>query len=287
MKGSIEDLIKALRPLGKFKRNKNQFRFNCPKCENELDMLPDKFNLEVSYSKNAFHCWACSQKGNLYNIVKKYGYKEYLDLFQKEKLDEIDYNREELRKEVELPRYIKSVFDNKEALDYLYKRGLTNKIIKERKVKFCYGGVYNGWLVFPTFNCEKELTAIVYHNFQTGDYRQKKNSSFVCFFEDIIDKFSKIVLVEGIFDALCLPNSIPLLGNKISEKLLEFLNNTEVLLILDSDLNEEIVVKRVKELKTVCSKVEKHVLNKLIKDINEFYLKDNNLLREELKTFYT
>jgi hypothetical protein len=286
MKGTLEQLKKALKPLGSFKQVQGQLRYNCPVCENELGMLPDKFNLEVSYQKGAHHCWACGQHGTLYGVIKKYGFKEYLDLFKKEKEDFKDFNSDEQKKEVELPKYTKSAIDDEAAFEYLKGRGIEKEKIIQRDIRICFGGVYNGLLIFPSYNKKGELTAIVYHNFKEKQYRKKKNSNFKCFYESFIDKNSLIILVEGHYDALIVPNAIPLLGNEVDEELLSFLAGTRVLLILDSDLDKKIVKNRIKQLRSTCKEVLKYDLSAIRKDLNEFYTKDEDMLRKELRSFY-
>jgi len=276
--------------LGVYKLVGEQIKFNCPRCENELNMSPNKFNLEIVYSplrkKYAFHCWACNQHGTLYNVIKKYGYKEYLELFKTERLDEIDFKRDEIRKEVELPRYLKNVLNVEEAKEYLLSRGLTEKTILQKEIGYCYGGIYNGNIVFPSYNSNKELTSVLYHDFKNKQYRIKKGNNYICFYENFIDKNSLVILTEGIFDAIIVPNSLPLLGNEISKTLLEFLSDTKVLLILDSDLNKKIIQNRIKQLKSVCKEVKIHNLNSIRSDLNDFYIKDDILLKKQLKTYY-
>ena len=286
MKGSREELLKALRSLGTYKVISNQIKFNCPKCEDELGMLHNKFNLEVNYTKNAHHCWACGQHGTLYDLIKKYGYKEYLSLFKTEKSDEIDFRKEEIRKEVELPRYIKCALNCPETKEYLLSRGLTEKKILQREISICYGGFYNGQIVFPSYNSNKELTFVLYHDFKNNQYRKRKSSSFICFYENFIDRHSLITLTEGVYDAFSAPNAIPLLGNEINKELLEFLADCRVLLILDSDLDKKIIQNRIKQLKSVCKEVLIYKLNAIRKDLNAFYTEDAKMVQKELKVYY-
>ena len=290
MKGSKKQLLKALKPLGNCKVSGDQIRYNCPNCENELGMLPNKFNLEVVYSvvKHffAYHCWACGQHGTLYDLIKKHGFKEYLELFKKEKEDIKDFNADKQKREVELPKHTKSAVDDLAAFKYLKNRGINKEKIIQRNIRVCFEGVHNNQLIFPSYNKKNELTAIVYHNFKEKQYRTKKNLSFKVFYESFIDKISLIILTEGIYDSLIIPNAIPLLGNEINEKLLNFLNGTRVLLILDSDLDKKIIKKRMKLLKSTCREVLLYNLNSFSKDLNEFYVLDEKKLRKEIISYY-
>ena len=55
--------------------------------------------------------------------------------------------------------------------------------------------------------------------------------------EHLIDWDNTIYLVEGVFDSIFLPNSIPMLGKKMSEKLFEKLYNRakKIVIVLDGD----------------------------------------------------
>jgi DNA primase len=283
MKGTLNQLIRALKPLGEIKQNYNGLKVNCPVCEKAGSSL-NKFNLEVSYSKGIFHCWACHYKGSLWKLIKERGYKEYLDLF---KLD-IDQETTSLTiTTFELPQYIINISNNKEAFNYLIERGLTFNKIKERGIKYCYAGDMKEGIIFPSYNLEGELTSYVIHYFKRGKYSVRKKDNHIGFYDSFVDKRSPIILVEGIYDALVVPNAIPMLGTTISDTLLTFLTNTDIIYIPDSDVKQRRVIKSmIIRLNTVCKSISYVKILSLYKDVNDIYVKNKVILTNSLKQYY-
>jgi DNA primase len=282
MNGTTTQLTQALKPLGDCKSNYNGLKYNCPKCE-KTGALIDKFNLEVSLKKNVFHCWACNYKGTLWKLIKDYGFKEFLHLFVTVHAPE---EQEEEKKIFEIPQYIVNVLNNKEATDYLLSRGLTKDKIREREIKFCYAGVFKDAIIFPSYSLKGELTAFVIHWFKQKRYSVRKNDNFVSFYECFIDKRAPIILTEGVYDALVVPNAIPLLGTVPSKKLQTFLSNTEVVYVPDTDVKKTLQKQIIKDLRSVCQTVHRCRLLSVYKDINELYCKNRVVLVQELKQFY-
>lgn len=283
MKGNFQQLKQALKPLGELRSGGlNQLKINCPNCLKN-GAPKDKFNLEVSFTKGKFHCWACNIKGGLSYLIKTYGQKDYASLFESVKLPtEEDKDKNKI---FELPPTI-SIFLNKEATDYLLnKRGLTKEKIKERNIRYCYEGLYKGCIIFPSYNKQNQLTYFCIHNFRIGKYRERKGKDHTCFYESFIDKYSPIILTEGVYDSLSVPNSIPLLGLKLSNNFLEYLTNTKVILALDSVVDTKAKNNVFKILNSTCNSVEVYTIADY-KDLNEIYLADKNRLVTELMPFY-
>ena len=284
VKGTIEQLIEALQSLGELKKIREQLRFNCPHCEKELNYAINKFNLEVSYSKEAYKCWACGIHGSLERLIRLYGNKHYLDLFKSSHTTQEE--PEDKNKVLCLPSHCISVFVLPPVLEYLLSRGLTKQIIKEREIVFCTKDYYRDCIIFPSYNSKNQLVAFVTHNFITKKYTtRKQHSEFVCFYEKFIDKRIKIILTEGIYDSLTSINSLPLLGTSINKQLLTFLSNTDVLLALDNDVEKIVLDTVIKELKTVCN-VEVFKYPKFYKDLNDFSIKNRVELVRTLKNHY-
>jgi len=282
-KGSIQQLIQALTPMGLPKYLGSQIKYNCPQCENELGMDPDKYNLEINFAKQAFKCWACGQHGSIYTLIKKYGHKEFLSLFKGTKNEIVEEKQSEI---LVLPANLVSIFSIKEAYDYLLSRGLTKEQIKERDIKYCYEGEYKNCIIFPSYDSEKKLNAFVSHNLSTKKYKKKKNKDFKCFYESFIDKRSLIIITEGVYDSLVIPNGLPLLGLEINEELLDFLSECNVLLIIDNDVDETVRNTLIEKIQAVCI-IRNHSINTDYKDLNEYHINDKENLREEIKIYYT
>jgi len=283
MKGTYDQLLRALTPLGEVKVCGSQLKFNCPRCENELKNPIDKFNLEINFQKNAGKCWACGLSGSLYSFISQYGYKDFAPLFKSE--NKVNYE-ETKEKKVSLPLELSNVCNFPEVNTYLKKRGLTSEFIKEREIKYCFDGYFKNNIVFPSYNTKGELVAIVMQNFYTKQYRKFLSSDFVCFYENFINKNSLIIMTEGVFDGGVIPNSLILLGTEINDKILDFLIDADVLLILDADVNKDLIEKKVNQLKSTCKSVQYLILTPEQDDVNFFFTKNPNLLKSKLLPYY-
>ena len=281
----IAQYIRALKPLGQYKLRGHQLQFDCPHCL-KAGSGADKYNLEINTESNIFNCWACRYSGHISKLIKEKGYKEYVDMFSDKKIH--DFNKEEsleYEKIFSLPKYIINACNNKEAKEYLLSRGLTEEKIKERNIKFCYSGRFKDCVIFPSYDQYEEVNCFVTHNLKTKKYTVNKKDTFVCFYEMFIDKRSPIFLTEGVYDALSIPNAIPLLGVNISDELLTYLSNTTVILAMDNDLGLKVKKQLYKQLYSVAKKVLQ--LSFKGKDINESFLKNKTQLVETIQAIYT
>ena len=281
----MQQLLAALKPLGVCKERNGQIKINCPICEKSGSAI-DKYNLEVKASSvgGFFHCWACNYKGTLYKLVKEYGFKEYLHLFDTRPAYEKGEGKEAVI--FELPHHIYNVLNHKESTEYLLSRGLTKEKIREREIKYCYSGVSKGTIIFPSYSSTGELKAFVIHQPKLKKYYVNKKENFVCFYESFIDKRVPIILTEGVFDSLVIPNAIPILGTTVFENLLIFLSYTEVIYAPDGDLLKKIKKETFKKLQSVCEKTHFLSLPPKCKDINEAFIKDKVVLIDSLRQFY-
>ena len=281
MKGSFEQLKLAIKPMGELRYGGPQaLKVNCPNCENNGGPA-DKFNLEVSYSLGIFHCWACNIKGGLSRLIKLYGYKEYATWFEADHIP-----KEEKESTVfELPQTV-PVYLNEKAYTYLKEqRGITLDIIKQKDIRYCYIGSYNDNIIFPSYDEYGQLNYYCAHNYNKGKYTERKGNKFTCFYENQIDKNIPIILTEGVYDALSVPNCIPLLGLKIRKELLDFIADRHIILALDSVVEQKAKDKVAKQLLTTCKTLE--ILNLgQYKDLNEAFVKDANWLKSKLLPYY-
>lgn len=286
MKGTLQELINALKPLGEHQIRGKQIKFNCKQCE--LDGNPiNKFNLEIEFteSKKRWHCWCCNESGSLYKLIEKYGYPEYLPLFKGERLETSAVPELNI-KLFALPDNLISASRNAVAFSYLKSRNVTYEQIKHFQIKYCYDGPYKNHIIFPSYNAVGRLVCYVSHSLSTKQYKTHKHKDFICFWENQIDKNSQIIITEGIYDALSLPNAIPLLGLGISDVLIEWLTEQEVLVVLDSVVNKKTQTQIEKKLLTVTDKVRFCKIPKEYEDSNDIAIKANNELISLLQTFY-
>lgn len=248
-----------------------QYQFNCPCCaDNNGGVEDDKFNLEVNLGKLKYHCWKCGDtdgtKGNLKNLIKKYGrardlkdFSEELSYLVKSKMYDINLYRVNKMDEngenefLKLPETFTKIdirtLKNKKLCEYLHKRRITQDIID----KFRIG--YTTWdeksysmrnrLIIPSYDEFGLLNYWVGRDF--SDYKNAfkyknctANKNDIIFQESKINWDFDVVLCEGAIDCLYLPNAISMLGKVLTEtsalyKKLMSKCNGNVIIVLDSD----------------------------------------------------
>lgn len=278
-------VVGALIPLGEFKEYGDQLKFNCPLCEANGAPI-DKFNLEVNIAREMYHCWACHDSGTLYRAVKKFGLAEYAPLFKKQ------HDKEQIETKdlgiLELPEQVYSVLRNEEATKYLIgERGLSKEIIKQRNVKWCFAGKHKNSIIFPSYLSTGALDYYVSHHFYTKKYYKCNKPNNVCFYESFIDRRVPVLLTEGIYDSLVVPNASPGLGTEINETTLAFLANCDVILGYDSFIERSVVKKAVGDLKSMGCSVENLDVPSEYEDLNDIAVKNKPLLKSLLLPFYT
>ena len=258
-----------------------QLQFPCPRCI-ERDGIDEarKYNLEVNLQKQLFHCWKCSSNdddemhGSIIKLIRMYGnekllkdYKETIKSLKesslyKLKFTENDFNvhKSIIPKELEIPSSFKLFQYGKNnpstAMDYLFKRGINWPIINDFKIGYTSyqedNKMVSNRIIIPSYDKFGELNYWTGRDFSGLDKRQKyfnpkverKN---IIFNEEKIQWDADITLVEGPFDHLVVPNSIPLLGKVISPefKLYWEINekaNANINIFLDGDAFESVKV---------------------------------------------
>lgn len=223
------------------------YSFNCPCCAETKGVTADnKYNLEINPEELIFHCWVCGDndgmKGRLSKLIKKYGgsqtlydYKEIIDDFKKSTLykldrsDNSDLNVDFINNgELWLPEGFKTLdkSDNDASVvfKYLYDRGLDDRIIKD----FNIGYVGNRWnsdfslknrVIVPSYDRYDELNYWLGRDYTGKNKIRYRNATVektkVVFNEGKVNWYEPLTLVEGVFDHMAVPNSIPLLGKTI------------------------------------------------------------------------
>ena len=225
-----------------------QIEYPCPRCGEKYGFSENsKFNLSISLSKMKFQCWKCSSeddsdmKGSLSKLIKLYGneelYKEYKSLIKSLKESKL-YNinlfknlhidTESIKDDMELPEGYQLFTYGKpysvEALKYLNDRNIKWDIINKFHIGYTTYNkdkkILSNRIIIPSYNAFGDL------NYWTGrDYTEKnKRQKYfnpkverknIIFNEDKIQWNADITLVEGPFDHIVTPNSIPLLGKHL------------------------------------------------------------------------
>lgn len=241
----------------KLNEETGQIQFDCPACSHEKGMVEGdgKGNLEVNYHRNVFKCWVCgdtnNMKGSIMKLLKKYAtpknIRDYL-LVKPDADSFVGVYRE--RPILKLPIGYKRLTDcTKEdfksdiALSYLKKRGITDEIIDEFDIGYTYKGDFFNRIIIPSYDSDGVLNYFIARWFD----KQKTNLKYLnpdaekqenIFNEGVLNLDATIYIVEGVFDHVATPNSIPLLGKVLSVNLLSLLHdksNGLIVILLDDD----------------------------------------------------
>ena len=307
-----EELISLLEDfLGeprKHYESRGQISFDCPNCSYEKGLDHDgKGNLEINYELGVYNCWACAEtdgtKGKLYYLFKQYADKETLRRFINGRfVFESDFYEDEevetCKQVLKLPEGFYSLTGKQghilfvSAFNYLYSRGITDEIIAKYKLGFCLDGKYQNRIVIPSYDIDGDLNYFVARSITKQNTKYKYlnpevDKTSIIFNENMINWDRPIFLVEGAFDHIVIPNSIPLLGKKMYDKLLDMIYhkaNSYIIIVLDSDANDD-AVKIYNKLD--CGKLMNRILiNRMpeehdVSSFNQTYGQDN--LKEWLK----
>jgi DNA primase len=242
--------------LGKHRKHNDgsgQISYDCPVCSYEIKGLERgdrKGNLEVNYFRNVFHCWSCGEThdthGHLEQLIKTYGSKEDVNTYNLLRNDKVEVKEKKFRKP-QLPKEFVKLSDLHDRLPikikaqkYLSERGITPQIIKDFNIGIAATGLYANRVIIPSYDAEKNLNYFVARSF-TGEKLKYKNPTYpkeeIIFNESKINWLAPVWIVEGPFDSLFIPNSIPILGKVLHDKLwnLLYAKATSVVICLDED----------------------------------------------------
>lgn len=231
----------------KHSKHKGQISFNCPECDDGRN----KGNLEVNYHKGVFKCWVCKNINNMYGtigkLIYKYGGKDDISTY---KLINPEYtfniNKSDDSNFLELIPEMCPLTDDysaqaMEVKQYLYGRGLTDEHIKYRNIQYSRNKDFKRRVIIPSYDSNGVLNYYISRKI----YKSKvvyDNPEFdkqnIIFFESSINWDSDIYLVEGVFDAMVIPNSIPLLGKYPGSLLINTLTakaRGKIIILLDGE----------------------------------------------------
>jgi DNA primase len=248
--------------IRKHNEDTGQISFDCPACSADKGMPEGdgKGNLELNYNKNVFKCWSCQDindmHGSIFRLIKRYGNEKTLKNYLLLKPDnEYDFSEKKeiivtLPKEfIKLSNVNPYDYTAKQALSYLYDRGITDEIIKNFNIGYVNNGKLFNRIIVPSYNRNDKL------NYYIARWYSKKYTKLkyinpeaekqeIIFNEGKLNLDATIYLVEGVFDHLVVPNSIPLLGKYVSPNLLELLHDYAmgyIVIIMDGDAYEDSV----------------------------------------------
>ena len=263
-----------------FDENTYQYQFPCPNCvERDGWMEARKYNLEVNLQKQVFKCWKCCSidehmSGSIIKLIRMHGneklLQEYKDVIYEIRNSELykinftsgDFNidtsvieREELKLPSSYKPFKKDGKNNWGALKYLQDRGIGWDIIEKFKIGYTEREEENKKgsfrIIIPSYSALGELNYWVGRDYLPKSDKfpsrvkydnpkvEKKN---IIFNEEKLQWDADITLVEGPFDHIVVPNSVPLLGKALNKEyklywdlISDKFNGSAVNIFLDGD----------------------------------------------------
>ena len=217
-----EILYRRRIPFRQSASDRNEIHLNCPFCPERRGERDYNFCLHINVLNGAGHCWhaSCDFKGRhiLFLVLRKLS-------IQTDELTSGGDVEETPPEPVTLPRdfqLLTKAYDNldRQALNYLLKRGITREQIAENKIGVSYSGNLAYRIIFPVL-VGKELKGIVARDFtgnQQPKYLNSKGDKYLYHFDP---KAEVCILSEGVFKALRIArvtgaNSAALLGHDLT-----------------------------------------------------------------------
>lgn len=123
-------------------------------------------------------------------------------------------------------------------------------MVDEFNIGYTTIGEYHDRIIIPSYDEFGEMNYFIGRAFEKRIKPKYLNpeaeKEIIIFNENKVNWDSTIYLVEGVFDHIVIPNSIPLLGKYVHDKLFGLLQNkasSEVIVVLDNDaLNDAIAL---------------------------------------------
>lgn len=216
-----ENLLKSV--FGEYAiSHDKEIMFYCPSCKHHKPKL--SFNIAL----NAGKCWVCDERGTITKYLRKYGSSAAAAQWRalRGTLGSTTKNVEQ--EIIQLPSDIKYLSEHgknpycRAPLNYLKKRYITDDIIKRYKIGWCDSGRYANRIIFPSFDISGRvnffISRTIYEEVKLRYLMPRVNKNEIIFNELLISFSFPIVLTEGVFDALRIENSIPLLGSVLSKE---------------------------------------------------------------------
>lgn len=229
-----------------------QLQFACPCCVEKYGKGEErKYNLELNLSKQLFHCWKCADEGDemhgsILKLIKLYGndqlvkeYKDAIHSLRESKMYKLSFSDDDFNidtKSVEqddlrLPKSFRYLQKDKpmpkDVANYLNSRGIGWDIVERYSLgytEYTKDSFMPSYRIYiPSYDKYGDL------NYWTGrDYLNRSNTvkyynpkverKNIIFNEEKLQWDADIVLVEGPFDHIVVPNSVPLLGKVLNKE---------------------------------------------------------------------
>ena len=244
----INILDKALKSKGQNLKKVNEYMWWSPFIQHH------KPKLQVNVQTGKWHCWVSNQGGhNLFQLLKQVGaprelYKELSDTlgttyYTSDKKDKKDIV-------LNLPKEAKPLWNGgdsiqkKHAINFCYKRGLSDSDIIKYNLHYCLSGIYQNRIIIPSYDSDGQLNYFVGRDFYKSNmkYKNPPVPKDIIGFDLYVNWKLPIILCEGVFDAMAIKNnSIPLFGKTILPKLKHKIIEkqvSQIIISLDDDAFE-------------------------------------------------
>ena len=262
----ISDILKQfLGEPAEHNESSGQMSFDCPACAEDKGLAngcgDGKHKLALKYKKNIYQCWVCKFENNMHgsvpNLIKRYGNNKILKEYQIIRPTDLDANNQnkEIKVDLKLPIGYKKISESNyndlnygKAYRYLRERGITDTMIKEYNIGFTVTGKYHNRIIIPSYD---ELGDLNYFISRAWDKWKKPKylnpdveKQLFIYNEFTLNWDGTIYLVEGVFDHIVVPNSIPLLGKTMYDRLKSLLlknAKSDVVILLDDDAKDDAI----------------------------------------------
>jgi len=216
-----------------------------------------KRKLQVNIKNQNWHCWVSNVGGrNFYQLFKKVSasreqFAELVELVGENKYYKV--KKDDSKINVTLPKEFKPLWNGgdgivkRHALNYLYKRGITDKDIMKHNIGFCDEGQYSNRIIIPSYDSDGQLNFFVGRDFYNSKmkYKNSPTPKDVIGFDLFVNWDEPIILCEGVFDAMAFKrNAIPLFGKNVMKKLHKKIIESQVktlYLALDNDAKSDAI----------------------------------------------
>jgi hypothetical protein len=255
----LERYIKiALNNFENVLESKKHYNFRCNVCGDGHKRNNKRGHIKFDKRKNFFY-FKCFNEGCEANskawpgeswlkFTSKDLYKQYVreilspsnDKKNIEKLDKIKFKKIiKPKKEIDDLIILDEKSNNeyvKKAIQYCRSRLVSKTIWKKWYV--CEKGTFKNRLIIPFYNDKKDM--IYYQGRSLGDdypkYLNKEDGKDDAIYNYYsIDKKKPVYVFEGIFDSLCIPNSIAILGLSMTDVVQNKIDELDTKWIMDND----------------------------------------------------
>ena len=229
-----------------------QLEYPCPRCiekygNNEIH----KYNCSISLRIQKYNCWKCTDEGDemhgsILKLIKLYGneqllkeYKEAIHSLRESKLYKLNFSDDDFNidtksveiEDLKLPSSFKYIRKDKplpkDVAKYLNLRGIGWDIIERYSMgytEYTKDSFMPSYRIYiPSYDKYGDLNYWTGRDYLNRDkvvkyYNPKVERKNVIFNEEKVQWDADITLVEGPFDHIVVPNSIPLLGKVLNKE---------------------------------------------------------------------